>query len=432
MIKLVTFTNLFLISFAICPFASDDHTHSNPITYTITEKPSAVREAKRLQQWFPASDFEPVGLYLPAKKKIEVNIEKVKGNSLPVLLVGTYSRHAPHYKPIEHKLKVGKNIIRDNRGGMVYLRYVSSKKPSGEVSANFKGGIKVPIYTLGKTKKKEWREKLNSTKSVDSIFISKRIMLVVSTATAKKYLDRSHDLMLKSLDEICEAEDYISGLDGSGYLHKPNIHKQLITEISSKNNDFMMAANQYRVMIPSASIGHIMNPQTLRTEAWGVWHELGHMRQTLSWCWEEIDEVSVNIYSIAAKNKLKSKFKWLEGHKCWEDINKYMKSPFNKRNYNTDKKLKGKGRLAMFQQLWLKYGDEFYIKLHKQTRKDKAVTKTKEDMMGYFMLASSKASGHNLKKFFRQWGFKLPKKSYDALDALNLPEPDGDLISLRQ
>ena len=52
--------------------------------------------------------------------------------------------------------------------------------------------------------------------------------------------------------------------------------------------------------------------------------------------------------------------------------------------------------------------------------------------MAYFMLVSSQASGYNLKNFFTQWGFKLPQVDFDALDALNLPEPTIDLLALTE
>ena len=48
------------------------------------------------------------------------------------------------------------------------------------------------------------------------------------------------------------------------------------------------------------------------------------------------------------------------------------------------------------------------------------------------MLISSLASRYNLKDFFVEWGFKLPKEDFDALDDLNLPRPAIDLLTLRE
>ena len=75
---------------------------------------------------------------------------------------------------------------------------------------------------------------------------------------------------------------------------------------------------------------------------------------------------------------------------------------------------------------------DLYIKVHKITREEKATTPKMEDKMAYFMLVSSKVCGYNLKDFFIQWGFKLPQEAFDALDALNLPEPEIDLLKLRE
>lgn len=38
---------------------------------------------------------------------------------------------------------------------------------------------------------------------------------------------------------------------------------------------------------------------------WGQYHEAGHLRQQGPWTWDEMGEVTVNLYSIAAKKVLK-------------------------------------------------------------------------------------------------------------------------------
>jgi hypothetical protein len=255
-------------------------------------------------------------------------------------------------------------------------------------------------------------------------------MVVVRKQTALKYKDLSQDDMLTILDSVSNIEDYISGLDGSSDLHKPNVHKLLITETDDEG--VFMAASRFRVMFYKSSSNRIMDPVEAATEAWGLWHEMGHMRQMVSWSWDEVDEVTVNIYSLAAKRGLKSRKVWLEGHETWDILIDYFNAPLEERNYNTSKMLTGKGRLAMFHQLWMAYGDEFYIKVHQLAREENVKTPKRDDKMAYFMLISSKACGYNLKDFFIQWGFKLPQEAFDALDALNLPEPEIDLLKLRE
>jgi len=404
--------------------------NDSTLVYNIIEKIGAFKEAERLGQWYPASDFEPVGLYLPPGQSIEINVTNLEGNTQPWLLVGTYSRVKWNDSPTFYRLEEGDNAITDDDGGLLYIRYASPNPPTGKVELTFKGGDPIPHYKLGKTTHEEWLETLSTMSYSDVVFESKRTMVVVRKETALRFKDLNQDDMLHILDSISNIEDYISGLDGSSDLHNPNVHRLLISETTDKS--VFLAAFRFRIMVNQNASNKFMDPVEAATEAWGVWHEMGHMRQMVSWSWDEVDEVTVNIYSLAAKRGLKSKKVWLEGHETWDILIDYFKVPLEDRNYNTSNMLTGKGRLAMFHQLWMAYGDEFYIKIHKLAREEKVTAPKRDDKMAYFMLVSSKASGYNLKDFFIQWGFKLPQEDFDALDALNLPDPTIDLLKLRE
>jgi hypothetical protein len=412
------------------PLSNAQTDKDSTLVYFINEKFNAVQEAQRLGQWYPASDFEPVGLYLPPGQPIEIDVRILEGNSQPKLFVGTYSRVKWHDLPNVYSLDKGSNSITDSKGGLLYLKYVSHEAPTGKVEVTFKGGESIPVYKLGETSHEEWLQMLSTMTYRDAVYTSNRTMVVARKQTALKYKDLSQDDMLTILDSVSNIEDYISGLDGSSDLHKPNVHKLLITETTDES--VFMAASRFRVMFYNSASNRVMDPVEAATEAWGLWHEMGHMRQMVSWSWDEVDEVTVNIYSLAAKRGLKSKKVWLEGHETWDILIDYFKVPLEEKNYNTSTMLTGKGRLAMLHQLWMAYGDEFYIKVHQLAREENVKTPKRDDKMAYFMLISSKACGYNLKDFFIQWGFKLPQEAFDALDALNLPEPEIDLLKLRE
>jgi len=322
---------------------------------------------------------------------------------------------------------------------LLYLKYVTEDIPSGEVKVVFSGGHPIPSYKLGETTHDEWLEMLNTMSYEDVQLISKKTIVVVSKETAMKFKDLSQDEMLITLDNVADIEDRIAGIDGSSGLHQPNVHKLLITETADE--DYFLAAEEHRVLVISSACDKFMDPKVASSQAWGLWHEFGHMRQTVNWDWDEVDEVTVNIYSLAALYGLDADKKWLKGNEIWDVLVDYFQVPLDDRNYNTSTMLKGKGRLAMFRQLWMAYGDEFYIKVHKLSREDNAsptptvkprYESSGEDKMAYFMLVSSQAAGYNLKNFFTQWGFKLAQEDFDALDTLNLPEPEIDLLVLRE
>jgi len=354
------------------------------------------------------------------------------------LLVGTYSRNKAGDVPTDYNLATGKNQISDPIGGLLYLRYVTNSTPSGEVKVTFNGGEPIPVYKLGETSHEEWLRMLDTMSYHDVQLISDRTMVVVSKETASKFKNFNQDEMLIKLDSVSDMEDYISGIDGSSDLHKPNVHKILITETA--DTDYFMAANRHRIMAAPRACDRFMNPNKISHNSWGLWHEMGHMRQTIRWDWAEVDEVTVNIYSLAALYGFKTNFTWIRGHAIWDVLVDYFKVPLEDRNYNTSAMLTGKGRLAMFRQLWMAFGDEFYKKVHQLSREDKLVSvgvnsrdfRYGREKMAYFMLISSKASGYNLKDFFIQWGFKLSQEDFNALDDLNLPEPTIDLLKLRE
>jgi len=426
------------------PVADNDSslvTAIDSLVYFIDRKPTAYNEADRLCIWYPASDFEPVGIYLPSGKAIEINVKNLEGSSQPKLLVGTYSRIKWNDRPTVYILNEGDNTITDPHGGLIYLKYVSNNaNPSGSVEVTFKGGERVPFYKLGETTHEEWLEMLDSMTYEDVHLISNRTMLTVSKETAIQFKGFNQDETLIKLDSVSDIEDYISGIDGSSDLHMPNVHKILITETSDPG--VFLAAAEHRIMVETDACNRFMDPNKISNDSWGIWHEMGHHRQALNWDWNEVDEVTVNIYSLAVLYAFDGDMRWLRGHTIWDVLaDYYFQLPLEDRNYNTDNTITGKGRLAMFRQLWMAYGDEFYINVHKLAREENAkpdprvlprYQSTGDEQMAHFMLLASEASGYNLKNFFIQWGFILPQEDFDALDALGFPEPSIDLLSLRE
>lgn len=430
------FSLLLIATLAGC----DRHEERHTFVYTIAEQPTAYQEADRLGIWFPASDFDPLGLYLPPDQSIEIVVKKIKGDSQPRLLVGTYSRYKYEDVPTVYELSAGNNTISDSTGGLLYLQFVTEDIPSGEVEVIVGGGRPIPSYILGESTHETWLKKLTTMTYENVQFVSDRTMVVVSKATALKYKDHDQDAMLTTLDKAFDIQDYISGIDGSPELHKRNVHKILLTELTEKDLDFGLAAEEHRIIVPTDAMDNVMDPAHASSAAWGLWHEMGHHHQALNWGWNEVDEVTVNIYSLACLYEFDGTITWLKGNQVWDTVTEYLNAPIEERNFNTDKTIGGNGRLAMFRQLWLAFGDEFYVKVHKLAREDnakpdpriKARVLDAGKQMTNFMVLASQASGYDLTNFFREWGFVLPQNSYDALAGLDLPEPDTDLLLLRE
>ena len=129
----------------------------------VNETVSGAKEAARLAQNMPASDFYTTGFYLPASTVMNVEVTAEQGTRLPTLLVGTYSRYQASWNPTSHTLSAGVNSITDAFGGIIYVRF-HNDNPTGRVRLKFISGMRpVPYYQLGRTTQADW------VKMVDNI-----------------------------------------------------------------------------------------------------------------------------------------------------------------------------------------------------------------------------------------------------------------------
>ncbi len=399
---------------------------------TFQEKPSGHREARRLGQSNPASDFTTTGLFLPANTDLTVYVEQLEpGSGIPTLLVGSYSRYEARWDPRAVSLTTGlQTITGDALGGLLFIRYNANDNSavSGRIRIEFRQGHKpVPHYVLGKTSNAQWQTMLDNWTAAPDVLLENATNIIVSSrAKALAYRSEDQQQLLQLLEQVSEAEYAISGIDNSSAQHARNTHKIIMTETDMDNT--YMAATWYRTWYHTDVMHTILTVNGIRNDGWGPWHELGHMHQQGAWTWEGLGEVTVNIYSLAAERKMGSPTSRLTRDGAWNAAMEYLAIPYADKSFNaasTDVFV----RLAMFQQLWLGFGDSFYQRLHKETREEQVSFSTTEQKMRYFMLKACTISGKNLTEFFRKWGLKVNESVYLEIAALGLPAPSEDLTT---
>lgn len=387
-------------------------------------------ECIRLHRNQGIADFVSTGLFIKPNQSIEVSRELISGESNPQILIGGYSRNLWSDEP--EVFMTGNTPITitnfSNKNSHIFIRYASNN-PTSECEITIKRGYKTPTFTFGQTTNSEFLDMLERYSYSDVILKSEKTCIVLSKETAQRYKSQNWDHLLQTVNEIIDVQTFIDGLDSSKPVHEPNRNKYYLTE--SYDNSFWMAATDYRTFYNSVdAIDFVASVTKLRNEGWGPWHELGHQRQISSLTWSKVLEVNVNIYSLAVERHFGHNSR-LARDGVWKEVSDYLNSPIETRDYNDDEKLDFFERLAMYQQLWLKYGDDFFIKLRKIARDEANQLDTDQEKMSYFILKASEVTGNNLNDFFREWGFKLPSASFTAVDNLNLPLPSEDLTLLQ-
>lgn len=254
---------------------------------------------------------------------------------------------------------------------------------------------------------------------------SKRAFMVFSRENALDWQDNDQDLVLNTADLILDAEDNISGLDGTSETHRRNTNQFLMTQAE----DGWMYATNFRTAFSAGAAKYAFTPLITGRlpnsgDAWGIWHELGHLHQQ-PWTWSGLGEVTVNIYSLAAQRALNVPNSLSSDTAFINRVKAHLASSDANKNFNADS-VDVWIRLYMFHQLWLAYGDSFYQQLHKQTREEKPDFNHEDAAaMQYFMRKACQISGKDLTGFFKKWGLKNDS-AYAAIRALNLPAPVQD------
>ncbi|MBZ4191443.1 M60 family metallopeptidase [Niabella beijingensis] len=393
--------------------------------WQLTQRSSGQAEASRMMLSLRTADHDPVGLRKNANTPLIVNVTIISGNALPQLLVGSYDRETV----TSYNLQPGTNTI-SGAAGDLYLKFAADQPSAGnKVKVEFVSGFSVlPFYILGTTTNQQWKTMLAGDTLPNVVLVSKRAFVVCSRTKAIEFQDKNQDSALLYIDSALNAEHAFSGLDGSTAADKTWEGKIMIVE---RTGGYMDATHEGRVRVVGSSFSRVLDHTVITGNGWGLFHEMGHHHQMWNWTFGAVGEVNPNIYTLAAYRKIKSGYTWLTGSK-WTAVQQYLALPDSSRNYTTSQ-ASGDVRLALYQQLWLAFGDNFYHNLHQLVRAEKpSPAGNAEEEMRVLMLYASRASGKDLGSFFRKWGFKVSQSVYDEITNLSLPAPSVDITTLHE
>ncbi|KJZ70083.1 hypothetical protein HIM_10523 [Hirsutella minnesotensis 3608] len=454
---------------------SDINLFPQPRTLLVSALPDAEGERERLNQQFRWADFQPTGFYLNPAKELKVTVAQVAEaqSDLPSgehnpgenpqmsrgasddedlglhILVGTPSLVHPedetkvilepgqNGEPSE-PLKLGKNTISNPGGGIIYIQYTHTpgqNRPDLNITIDDGDAAQpFPFYREGVTSNDQWKTMLAETKVPFAEMVGKRIIISGLPKYAKMFANNGQDQqeLLDYYKTIIDAQDDFSGLRESENdpRDRPSPLRPLVVQtIDTQTLGHGADATNYRLAVPVDSSVWIYWLPELR-KAWGMWHELGHFRQHVqTWSWEALAEVTVNIYSLAARRlvpDIPSEDESINHatRQEWEEAKKYLDQEENEKDFDqTPTDISSFVRLVMFEQLRVVFGDNFYHQLHYQSRRDGELS-SDADKKHYFMTHSARISGTDLTQYFTKWGLRPEMRTIDEMGEQSEPTED--------
>jgi hypothetical protein len=287
--------------------------------------------------------------------------------------------------------------------------------------------LPVPLFISGKTTHEQWLTMLSTLTNVpDVVLVSNRAIIVCQLYYAAKFQDEDQQALLNQIDQVYSNEEAIMGLDGSSALNAPRLHRLLMTQHSNPSQ-YMYALGS-RTAYRTSTLDVILTMNGITVSGWGAWHEIGHTYQQ-NWKWDALGEVTNNIYSLKAQRAFGNPSR-LKTDNTWAKAVTFLAQPDATRNFNVSTS-DVMVRLCMFQQLYLAFGEQFYITQHKTYRLEKPTLADETAKMRWFMINACKTSSKNLGGFFKKWGLIVPASVYTEIDALGYPAPATDLTLLK-
>ncbi|KAK2600046.1 hypothetical protein QQS21_005210 [Conoideocrella luteorostrata] len=398
----------------------------------------AKKERIRLNQWFKWADFQPTGFYLNPESYLQVSVSGLRDAGPRVeLLVGTPGLVDPENlnknmesglqrRPIQN----GNNFIKTNKGGIIYVRYslMHDQDIAPPVNITLGGGDAAqpfPFFQQGKTTNAQWRDMLRVTKVPFAELAGERVIVTGLAATAGVYAERGQDQngLLDTYADIVTAQDLISGIhaDASDWRDKPSPLRPMIVQSNKNDNP---NAWHYRAAITAELYDDIWWQPKLR-RSWIVWHELGHHRQHVdTFSWNAVQEVTVNIYALAASRTFPTVPGEVPEHGTveeWDNARKYLGQTeaaklFDDADHFT--------MLAMFEQLRVVFGgDSFYHRLHVRSRAASKLV-TNADKKHFFMTQAAEIATVDLTSYFTKWGLKPDERTVNEMSKQPKPAED--------
>ncbi|CAF3368235.1 unnamed protein product [Rotaria socialis] len=177
------------------------------------------------------------------------------------------------------------------------------------------------------------------------------------------------------------------------------------------------------------SDGFLLDCEKLKQKgAWGLFHELGHNMQQGWWTFDGTGEVTVNIFTLHAMDKVCHLETWI--HPWLQDqissTQKYIEKGCNFDEW------KNKPGVALFiyAQLIREYGWQSYKDVFREYEQTKPNLHSDQEKMDHWIITFSKQVGYNLVPLFKFWGFPISESTVDNLKQLTVPQIFDDFIQM--
>lgn len=181
-------------------------------------------------------------------------------------------------------------MIHSLYGGLLYFGIPVTDNGSG-LNVTVAGAVEAPFFQMGKTTDKQWLQKLRQNPAPWAELATDKLILTVPSDSIRK-LEHPQKLM-QFWDEVMDANADLA------FISRDRPHPERIIIDNNVKWGALFTVPSKIVAPNDRSLTRILNEQQLRDSgSWGHFHELGHRHQFDGLDFDDLGEVTVNLYTL--------------------------------------------------------------------------------------------------------------------------------------
>lgn len=311
---------------------------------------------------------------------------------------------------IKLPLKVGSNLVRSPYGGPIVL--ISDESIDKTIKISIEGAVEMPYLKVGSTTESDWLSLRNKDIPYGSLESNLAVIYVPSEELSK--------LSYKEAVSIAEyyttfgkLHNELSGLsDDDISIHQPQEGKYWYVSDKQISGGWghsgypSMYYNEWELVNPDNTINSYNG-------SWGQFHELGHNYQMYAWSHAYGSEVTTNLFSLYAQEKLFNISRLVEDNRYQQAIN-ILNNPLIKDKWNNDGTSDPFIQLVFLDQIRLAFPDlnwDIWKQLMRKYRglSDDEYNSINTDELKYnkFMILLCEITNTNLTHHFEKWSIPV-------------------------
>ena len=396
-------------------------THPAAATFPGQVPPNANTIRKRIRIDTTLPGWQSTGLYAIAGRPITVEFDSAEAIGQVFIQIGCHTDGLWHLDEWKRVPEVVKRItVQTQRvtvaspfGGLIYLGTSRPRSSPGQMACQIDGAVEAPFYVHGVTTTGEW-QRIRLQPAPWAELASDRIILTLPSEYVRQL--KRPDEVMDFWTAVIEACDRLAG-------GPPRPDAQRIVCDVQISAGYMHAGYPIMTHLDIAPV--LVNVDRLQSNdhggVWGLFHEIGHNYQSPEWTFQGTGEVTNNLFTVYVFDHLchVSRERMHPALAARERLSRRQRyfaagAPFQQ--WQADPFL----ALDMYLQLQEAFGWEPFEKVFAEYRalRPEERPRTDAEKRDQWLIRFSRAVGHDLSGFFRQWGIPISHEAVQSLSDL--------------